>query len=162
MSSVARGAGAALLALATAGLGEPPDLLENERAFAFAARGVDAQTVEARFVVAPGYYLYRDKLHFRIEGAPAGDAPKLPRGEMKHDDFFGDSETLRGTVSVRLPLARPAAARAVSVIAQSQGCADIGVCYPPQEQKVTLTMPAGAARPTAFVEAAPERKRWFR
>ena len=144
------------------GLGEPPDLLENERAFAFAARGVDPQTVEARFVVAPGYYLYRDKLRFRIDGAVAGEAPALPHGEMKHDEFFGNSETYRGTIAVRVPLARGAAGQRITVYAQSQGCADIGVCYPPQEQKVALTLPASAARPTAFVEAAPVKKRWFR
>ena len=45
----------------------PPD-----KAFRFSARVVDAQTVEARFIIAEGYYLYRDKIHFVIEPATAG------------------------------------------------------------------------------------------
>ena len=146
----------ALLARAQA-----PDLLDNERAFAFAARVLDAQSIEARFVVAPGYYLYRDKLRFAVEGAAVGESPNFPPGEMKHDEFFGNSQTYRGTVVVRLPLARATPGRSVTVLAESQGCADLGVCYPPQKQKVTVAMPPPGGRPGSYVEAAPEKKRWF-
>ena len=140
---------------------QAPDLLENERAFAFAARALDAQTVEARFVVAPGYYLYRDKLHFSVGGAKKD--PALPRGRMKHDEFFGESETYRDTIAVRLKLDRPTAERLpVTVAAESQGCADIGVCYPPQRQEVVVAMPRDGARPGTWVEAAPVKRKWFR
>lgn len=139
--------------------GQAPDLLENERAFAFAARGVDAQTLEVRFVVAPGYYLYRDKLRFSVDGVAA--APALPQGKMKHDDFFGDSETYRDTLAVRLVLDRPAPGRSITVTAESQGCADIGLCYPPQRQKVVVRMPRDRAPQGAFIEAAPAKRKWF-
>jgi len=149
-----------LLALATKlACAEAPDLLENERAFAFAARAIDPQTVEARFVVAPGYYLYRDKLRFSLGGQPV--APALPAGKMKHDDFFGNSETYRDTITVRVALPRASPGQAVTVAAESQGCADIGVCYPPQRQQVSVTMPRDAARPGPFVEAAPAKRKWF-
>lgn len=138
---------------------QAPDLLENERAFAFAARAVDAQTLDVRFVVAPGYYLYRDKLHFSVDGVAA--APPLPQGKMKHDDFFGDSETYRDTLAVRLVLDRPAPGRSITVAAESQGCADIGVCYPPQRQKVVVRMPRDRAPPGPFIEAAPAKRKWF-
>ena len=39
--------------------------------------------------------------------------------------------------------------------AESQGCADIGVCYPPQLQKITVALPAAGAGPGAPVEAVP-------
>ena len=76
----------------------PPD-----KAFRFSARVVDAQTVEARFIIAEGYYLYRDKIHFVIEPATAGlTVPRLPEGKIKEDQFFGRVETYRGDVVVQL------------------------------------------------------------
>ena len=102
-------------------------LLEPERAFSFSARGLDSRTVEARFAVANGYYLYRDKLKFSIEPATlAGDPPVLPPGKIKEDEFFGKVETYRGDLVVRLPLNAPAPGTTVGVVAESQGCADQG------------------------------------
>ena len=137
-------------------------LLEPERAFAFSAQALDDRTIEARFVVAEGYYLYRDKLKFRIEPGTLAGAPALPPGKVKRDDFFGDVETYRGRLPVRLSLLRPAPGQDVTVVAESQGCADIGVCYPPSVQKIALRLPAAGAGPGAVVEAAPARKSWFR
>lgn len=138
-----------------------PKLLPNERAFAFSARGVDDRTVEARFVIADGYYLYRDRLKFTIEPGMLGE-PTLPPGKPKEDQFFGKVETYRNQVIVKLPLDGAAPGRAVTVNAESQGCADLGVCYPPQTQKVTLTLPAAGGRPGMPVEAAPVKKSWLK
>ncbi len=77
----ARIAAFALLCVAAIASGQAPDLLENERAFAFAARALDPGTIEVRFVVAPGYYLYRDKLRFAVDPGILGAAPDLPRGQ---------------------------------------------------------------------------------
>lgn len=136
-------------------------LLEPERAFAFAARGLDDRTVEARFVVADGYYLYRDKLRFTVDGAALGAIAPLPAGKVKEDEFFGKVETYRGMLLVRLPLDAAAPGRSLTVRAESQGCADAGVCYPPQVQQVTIALPAAGGKPGLPVEAAPEKKRWF-
>jgi thioredoxin:protein disulfide reductase len=137
-----------------------PKLLPNERAFAFSARGVDERTVEARFVIADGYYLYRDRLKFAVLPGAFG-AVSLPPGKVKEDQFFGKVETYRNQVVVRLPLDTAAPGGPVTVSAESQGCADLGVCYPPQIQKVTLTLPSVGGRPGMPVEAAPEKKPWF-
>ncbi|MEP7208009.1 MAG: protein-disulfide reductase DsbD N-terminal domain-containing protein [Casimicrobiaceae bacterium] len=150
----------ASLAAGAAGA-DAPDLLANERAFAFSVRAVDAQTLEARFVVAPGYYLYRDKLRFELAPASLAAPPALPAGESKHDEFFGASETYRGGVVVRLRLAEPLPGRTVTVLADSQGCADVGVCYPPQRQKVAVALPRAGGKAGEFVEAAPAPRRWF-
>src|SRR6266496_389766 len=81
---------AALVAsLAGFAVAAEPDLLPPERAFAFSARGLDASTVEARFAVASGYYLYREKLRFTVEPLALSDAPALPAGLVKEDAFFG-------------------------------------------------------------------------
>jgi thiol:disulfide interchange protein DsbD len=138
-----------------------PDLLSPERAFAFSARGLDPGTVEARFAIADGYYLYRDKMRFTVEPNAIGEAA-YPPGKWKDDAFFGRVETYRGDVVVRLPLQRVAGGSKVTVKAESQGCADIGVCFPPTVQQVTIDVPQQAGRPGPLVEANPPTKRWFR
>ncbi len=81
-----------------------PKLLEPERAFAFSVQAVDDKTLEARFAIASGYYLYREKLHFSVEPASLASAPSLPSGVIKDDEFFGKVETYRGQLAVRLAL----------------------------------------------------------
>jgi thiol:disulfide interchange protein DsbD len=136
-----------------------PKLLPPEQAFRLSARALDPQTIEARFDVADGYYLYRDKLQFRTEPVQA-EAAVLPPGKRKHDAFFGDVETYRGEVVVRVPLVHAAAGEKITLHADSQGCADVGVCYPPNPQQLTLIVPATAGKPGAFVE--PGGKGWFK
>ena len=128
-----------------------PKLLPPERAFHLSARALDASTIEARFDVADGYYLYRDKMQFTTDPVPAAKLD-LPPGKPKHDPFFGDVETYRGEVVVRVPLAQAAAGKTITLHANSQGCADVGVCYPPNAQQLTLAIPAGG-KPGAFVDA---------
>ena len=138
-------------------------LLPPEQAFRFSARALNDQTLEARFVIADGYYLYRDKFKFAVtaEGAVLG-APELPAGKVKTDQFFGTVETYRGTIVVRLPLSGATAGKTVVLAADSQGCADVGVCYPPTRQQLTLAVPAPGAGSGALVEANPPKKNWFK
>ena len=140
---------------------QQPKLLEPERAFAFSVQAVDENTVEARFAIANGYYLYREKLKFSVDPVALAATPALPAGKLKHDEFFGDVETYRGAVAVRLPLQGAQPGSSVTVNAESQGCADAGVCYPPQLQKVTVALPAPGAGPGAPVSANPVKKSWF-
>ena len=137
-----------------------PKLLPPEQAFRFSARALDAATLEARFDIADGYYLYRDKLHFAVDRI-GGLSVVLPPGQRKHDEFFGDVETYRGAIVLRLPLATPIAHRTLTLHADSQGCADAGVCYPPNPQQVELPVPATGAPPGTYVDAS-RRKTWFK
>jgi thiol:disulfide interchange protein DsbD len=124
------------IALPAAEQGNP---LPADKAFRFSARMLDAQTIEARFAIADGYYLYRDKVHFAVEPASAGlSVPPLPGGKVKEDQFFGRVETYRGDVVVNLALKEVKPGQQVVIAAESQGCADIGLCYPPTVQRVTL------------------------
>jgi len=134
--------------------------LAPDRAFRFSAALIDSRTIEARFTIAEGYYLYRDKIHFAVEPETAGlTVPPLPEGKMKEDQFFGRVETYRGGMVVRLALKDAKPGKAVVIAAESQGCADIGLCYPPIVQKVTLSIPEGSVVPNAPTEAA--KKTWF-
>ena len=141
--------------------GAGAELLPPERAFSFSARPLDAATVEARFAIANGYYLYRDKLKLRLEPGALAAPPVLPPGKFKQDEFFGKVETYRGELGRALAAAGPRR-RAIGVVAaESQGCADVGVCYPPQAEDH-----AGAAGrragPGPVVESAPRKKTWFK
>jgi len=159
----------ALFAVATiafaAGLdlpGTEPKLLPPEQAFRFSARALDANTLEARFDVANGYYLYRDKLHFGLDQpSPTLGAATFPSAERKHDAFFGDVEIYRGAVTVKLPMAGSTPRQNLVLVAESQGCADIGVCYPPSRQQVRLVVPPPGAGAGPQVEAAQPPKGLF-
>lgn len=144
---VAVAAAAATLGAAWPGMAQvnplPPD-----QAFRFSARLIDTRTVEARFEIADGYYLYRDKIHFAIEPPTAGlSVPRLPDGTVKEDQFFGRVETYRGDVVVRLAVKDPKPGQVIVIAAESQGCADIGLCYPPTVQRVALALPEASLAP---------------
>jgi thiol:disulfide interchange protein DsbD len=135
--------------------------LAPEKAFRFSARALDPHTVEARFTIADGYYLYRDKLHFVVEPAASGfTPPMLPRGRIKEDQFFGRVETYRGNLIVNLTLQDAVPGQTVTVRAESQGCADLGICYPPNVQRAVVSLRAAGSAPTP-VDQAP-KKEWFR
>jgi thiol:disulfide interchange protein DsbD len=127
------------------------DLLEPEKAFVFSARMVDAENIEARFRVAEGYYLYRDKFAFTAEDGVELGRPVLPAGKIKEDEFFGRVETYRGDLRVRIPVR--GAVKPFALNAAFQGCADIGVCYPPQSARVQIVPVAATA--AAAAPAAP-------
>jgi len=123
-----------------------PELLQPEQAFRFAAQLTDAKTIEVRYQIAPGYYMYRDKFHFAVEPAEFGiGTPQLPPGKLKKDEFFGDVVIYRDEVKIVLPLQHGGKADAVMLAAVSQGCADVGVCYVPQEEKVRLSLASFSA-----------------
>jgi thiol:disulfide interchange protein DsbD len=133
--------------------------LSPDKAFLFSARALDAQTVEARFTIADGYYLYRDKIHFALD--PSSGAlvtPALPAGKIKQDEFFGRVETYRGSVTVNLAVKNFTPGRPLIIHAESQGCADIGICYPPTIQTATVALPAGSVVPGTL---EPPKKTWF-
>ena len=154
--------GVAILVLEIGAAHAQVKLLPTEEAFRFSARALDARTVEASFAVAEGYYLYRDKLRFSASPATVAlGTVALPPGKAKEDPFFGKVDTYRDRVVVRLPLESGAAGQTVTLRAESQGCADAGVCYPVNAQSVTVTLPAPGAPPGPLIDANPPKKRWF-
>jgi len=132
---------------------EEGDLLEPEKAFAMSAKAVDANTIEVRYQVANGYYLYHQKFKFQVEPQDVGlGAAQIPPGQVHQDDYFGKVETHRGSLVIKLPLARAGAQ--MTLKATSQGCADVGVCYPPLTQTVKLAL-ASSTSPAATAPSTP-------
>ena len=131
-----------------------PELLEPEKAFRFSARVLDASNIEVRYQIAEGYYLYRERFAFAAEPAAVKlGAAQIPQGKMKKDEFFGEVQTHRGEIKIVVPVTEPADGK-VALIATSQGCADVGVCYVPMDSKIQLTMAGGAAMVAAGSGAA--------
>ncbi len=127
------------------------DLLPPSVAFKPTARALDGQTIEMRFEIAKGYYLYRDKFRFTAEPASVQlGTPVLPEGKEKDDLNFGKVAVFYKEVRIRLPVERNSSGVLPLVLhITSQGCADIGVCYPPQKQTVSLELPDPASAPVA-------------
>ncbi len=115
--------------------------LDPEVAFKFSARALDANTLEARWQIADGYYMYRDKFKFELAGGTLGK-PTLPPGKMKDDETFGRVETYRKDVRITLPVQRTPGTTAVTLKATSQGCWDGGLCYMPQTVSMAVKLPA--------------------
>jgi thiol:disulfide interchange protein DsbD len=128
-------------------LGGADSLLEPEKAFRFSARALDASTVEVRFAIASGYYLYRDRFKFAAEGNPAVrlGTPELPRGIPHKDEFFGEMQIYRKDVAIRIPVQGEGR---FDLHVVSQGCADVGVCYVPMDSRASIVVAAaGEGRP---------------
>jgi thiol:disulfide interchange protein DsbD len=130
---------------------EPSELLPADRAFRASIRARDATTLIAQLEPAPGYYLYRDRIRFRVQ-QPAGievASVELPRGEMKDDPGFGRVEVFPRAVEAVIKLKRRShAAATLAVRASYQGCNEPhGVCYPPIEKVFDVALPARGARP---------------
>lgn len=115
------------------------DLLPVEDAFALEAERTDDALV-LTWAIAPGYYLYRHAFEVSSEQAELGE-PQIPQGEVTTDEFFGETETYRERVRVVVPM-QTAPAGVIDVRVVSQGCADLGVCYPPHRQILRLDGPA--------------------
>jgi len=109
-----------------------PDFLPVDEAFTLHVEQPDAGGALLRWDIAPGYYLYKERLRFA--GLPPGTEPQLPPGEPYHDEYFGDSRIYRDSLEVQLPDAGLA-----SLELGWQGCADAGLCYPPQTRTVALS-----------------------
>jgi thiol:disulfide interchange protein DsbD len=123
------------------------DFLDPEAAFKFSARALDANTLEARWQIADGYYMYRDKFKFEVTGAALGK-PVLPESKLKVDESYGKVEIYHKDVRITLPIQRTPGTSSVTLKATGQGCAEAGLCYSPMTSSVTLKLPAEPAPAT--------------
>ena len=100
-----------------------------------------------RLTAQPGYYLYRDKLAFRVVGDNGFEVREavLPEGKIKDDPEFGPVQVYYGQIEVPVHVNRPAGQETtITLEADYQGCRDGDICYPPQSTRVDLLMSASA------------------
>jgi len=132
-------------ALTLGGLGGS-EFLPVDEAFRPVLTALDGNTVEVAFQVTPGYYLYKDKMSVETtsDRVQLGRL-ELPAGELKVDEWFGEMEVYHQDVFARLPLARATPeATTLELSVGYQGCADGGLCYPPQLRSLSVNLPAAA------------------
>lgn len=132
------------------------DLLPVDEAFGLTAQARDRDRVEISWKIAPGYYLYRHRTTVKAEAGFDAEALQLPAGKKHHDDFFGEVETYRERLTGVLPGKAADGTDTVTLEVRYQGCADAGVCYPPQKRTLQVKLPAGGSgtAPAATSSAA--------
>jgi len=119
----------------------PPSV---DEAFKFSVEATDAKTLLARWQVADGNYLYRDKIRFEI--ITDNDVQllpfSLPAGENKMDEIFGLSEVYHHDTDVNLPINRIGDSSEIILKAHYQGCSEtFNICYPPTTKEINLLLP---------------------
>jgi thioredoxin:protein disulfide reductase len=133
---------------------QQPEILPAKQAYKFRATVADGELV-VRYSIAPGYYLYRDRLAFTTTtpGVTIG-APSLPAGENHEDDYFGRQVIYRGPITVAAKLDFDGVPRAFDLQLKLQGCADAGLCYPPQTWTTRVEVPAAVTKADSGGKAA--------
>jgi len=126
---------------------EPPP---PEQVFILSTEVLGPNKIRAKWHIVDGFYLYREKFHFK-SNTPGIELNKgeYPKGHVKEDEFFGKVETYRGDIAIDIPIVRQQNVQNLQLTITSQGCADIGVCYPPLKQQVEMQLPPAAASPTS-------------
>jgi thioredoxin:protein disulfide reductase len=127
-------------------LDEEPEFLPVDQAFRLSHEVGSDGAVLVRWDMPDGYYLYRHRFDFQTR-APGGGAspvvlaaPEIPPGKQKVDEYFGEVEVYYQSAQVRVPVA--SGSGAVEVGISYQGCADAGLCYPPETRWVAMNLSA--------------------
>jgi thioredoxin:protein disulfide reductase len=150
--------------LSNAAGSKQPDFLPPDKAFGLDVIVRDAHTLQANFNVTPSYYLYRDKITFTTkDSAVKVTAVNLPRGEIKHDPNFGDTEVFHQSFQALVTLDRPNnEANDITLNAVYQGCSEEGLCYPPITKTLHINLPGvttGQLAPPVLTETPPPSSR---
>lgn len=120
------------------------ELLEPDKAFGVKMTVKGPTTLVAELIPAKGYYLYKDRIRFSVK-SPSGvtvKSVKLPNGKVTNDPTFGRTETYEYPVLAEITLERSSKVKNVTLVAGYQGCnKPTGVCYPPIEKTLNLTLP---------------------
>ena len=113
------------------------DFLPANKAFVFTSELLPSGETRLHWQITDQYYLYKKR--FKFEGLDPAQTPELPQGQEHSDEFFGATQVYRDSLELLIP-----AGASGQVKVSWQGCADAGLCYPPQSQTVDLggTQPA--------------------
>ncbi|MBR9729577.1 protein-disulfide reductase DsbD [Shewanella intestini] len=115
-------------------LNDEPELMPVDKAFVFDYKQQGNQ-LKLSWIIADGYYMYRDKLQFAVDGAVIGDIA-VPKGKMHHDDYFGDQEVYHAFVDI--PVGLKEASKGSTFTVTFMGCAQDKLCFPPTKNEVPL------------------------
>lgn len=131
---------ASLLAAAPA-IAADFELPPVDEVFVLSAKATARDRIEVRWKIADGYYLYRHRTSVKAGAGFAEPRLALPDGHKHRDEFFGDVETYRTQLVGVVTGVPTASATGVALTVKYQGCADAGVCYPPQTRTLSVALP---------------------
>ncbi len=117
------------------------EFLPGDEAFVLEAVALEHNLIEARWLIAPGYYLYRHRLAVEpVSPQGASTHWQAPAGEPVVDEHFGEVQIYRQTLS--LPVRTEGAGDEIELRFRYQGCAEAGLCYPPMQQTLLVPLPS--------------------
>src|SRR6516162_1056394 len=123
------------------------DFLPPDQAFRFDALAEGTDRVRLNWEIADGYYLYRARIKVKTSSTSAQlGAPQFPPGQVKTDEYFGKQEVYHHELIATVPVARASGAPLeLPLEVTYQGCADAGLCYPPQTKTLLVRLSGVAA-----------------
>ncbi len=124
-----------------------PEFLPVDKAFVLTSERLESGETQLFWQITDGYYLYQKRLKF--DGLTAEQQPALPTGESHSDEFFGEQPVYRQGLEVKIP-----ASASGQIKVSYQGCADAGLCYPPQTRVIDLGGKAAVAASTEAPDQA--------
>lgn len=117
------------------------EFLPVEEAFKYSAQVVDGNTIKAVWNIADGYHLYKNKLKFSVSpSAYQIVGVNYPKGDIIDDAVFGKQESYQHQLEVTIKLADHQSNEKLMLESHYQGCADKGLCYPPEKRTSTLDL----------------------
>lgn len=157
----------AWVGLCGAGLAWAEDFLAPEQAFGFSAQVVNDRTVRLQWHIAPGYHLYRERLSVQADGPGVSFKPLVwPQSQDKFDANFNKTMAVYKT-PLAVDVEFLAGSAGVPLTVGWQGCAEAGLCYPPESRQIQValvglgaahnqvTLGVGTASPTPVATSAP-------
>jgi len=117
--------------------GNDTEFLEVDEAFILSTDLLDDQII-VKVKIADKYYLYRSRFAFNAKGATLGK-PDIPDGKKKHDQYLGDVEVYHHSIEISVPFVyQNSDDKSFDFIFEYQGCAEEGLCYPPEEKTIEI------------------------
>jgi thiol:disulfide interchange protein DsbD len=141
------------------------EFLPVDEAFQLKVVMLEPDRVQVEWINADTYYLYKHGFSFKADDNITLVEPVFPAGIKKEDEFFGAVEVFYHNIQLTIPFSGSADPFMLSI--SYQGCADAGLCYPPQTRKFNInpsTMAVNQAikavsRKSVEPAMMPERKR---
>lgn len=136
-------------------------LLDPEEAYILNAEVVDGTRIELNWQIAEGTYLYQDKIELSLpdgQSVAIGDyhlpEPEIKKDSIRPDGSIGDTAVYHDSIDLSVPLQRATTDPLdLELTVKYQGCAEIGVCYPPITKQFTLPLPGISEAQAAEIPA---------
>lgn len=132
-------------------------VLSPDQAFKLEVNAQDKTTLQASFTIAPGHYLYRDRIKFESQNANI-DHIALPKGDVKKDPNFGETEVYHQSFTTKIALKDiPENTSKITLKATFQGCSEKGLCYSPIHKTLEVVLAGDSINTTTNNNASDDQ-----